>query len=173
MDTSKQGGTAGLFHVINLMASYTMSQIESNSDPCSVYFLNFTIDTIFGLLVCTGLLRVVQWSFQRWRALAFQSGDYGQPPRWKSWLYQLSVWLVVCLFVKCLILLVIWAFDAELEAAASFLLEPVSSDPKVELVFVVIVIPVILNATMFWVTDSFIKSRNRKKPAEEPLIDST
>ena len=34
--------------------------------------------------------------------------------------------------------------------------------PKVELVFVMVIAPVFLNSIMFWVTDSFLKSRTNK-----------
>lgn len=48
-------------------------------------------------------------------------------------------------------------FREPLQFFGDMLLSPVSGYPDLELVLVMIIIPVVLNSLMFWVTDSFLK----------------
>lgn len=90
--------------------------------------------------------------------MAFISGYYGSPPKWRSWVFQVFIWLILVLISKMLILLTIALFHQTLVNAGELLLSPVKGHPKLELLSVMIVIPVLLNSLMFWVTDSFIRN---------------
>lgn len=43
------------------------------------------------------------------------------------------------------------------------MISPIENDPRLQLVVVMIIIPVTLNALMFWVIDSFIKLKKTKE----------
>ena len=166
MDTSKQALSAGMLHIINMIASYAVQRLQAGADECVIYFLNFMLDTLFGLGVAYLLLKALECSFARCQPLAFKSGSYGNPPAWCSWFYQVSLWLCICLFTKAVILLMLWLFHMELEFLASLMLSPVTGFPELELLLVVIIIPVILNITMFWITDSFIKRSDKPREGD-------
>ena len=65
--------------------------------------------------------------------------------------------------------MLVWLFHRELEFLGDILLMPFEDYPKLELVAVVIVIPIIMNAIIFWITDSFIKSGKQKAPTDPDL----
>jgi hypothetical protein len=62
-------------------------------------------------------------------------------------------------------------FERPLGLLGNYLLFSFQGYPKTELVFIMIVFPVILNSLMFWVTDSFLKSNAKAKPFEEVGIE--
>ena len=103
--------------------------------------------------------------------LRFVSGDYGSPPSLRAWAFQLYVWLAICAVMKCGILWVIWMWHGELAYIGELLLTPLSISPVLELVFVMLVLPVLLNSLMFWVTDSFLKEPPAYTMLEEPLVE--
>jgi hypothetical protein len=64
----------------------------------------------------------------------------------------------------CMIGIMIF-FRLPLLLFGEFLLEPFTLYPKLELLFVMMLAPVVLNSLMFWVTDSFLK----RKPVRRSL----
>mmetsp|Transcript_27680 Transcript_27680/g.27375 ORF Transcript_27680/g.27375 Transcript_27680/m.27375 type:complete len:143 (+) Transcript_27680:12-440(+) len=91
MDTSKQGLSAGLLHMLNLAVAYMIEHNNPESNQCTWYFLNFTIDTLLGMAICYLLLNLIEGLFSKSETFSFTSGLYGIPPRWGLWAYQ--VWL--------------------------------------------------------------------------------
>jgi hypothetical protein len=59
--------------------------------------------------------------------------------------------------MKAIDLAVIIVFQVELERSGDWLLSWLSFDPNFELSFIMVIVPLILNATMLWVTDCFLK----------------
>lgn len=87
-------------------------------------------------------------------------GEYGTPkPRIKYWYYQCLAYICIMLVAKVVVTILLqlhfW------EDVQNFLLWPIPS-PKLEVVFVVLIIPFIVNVFMFWVTDNFL-TMNRSK----------
>ena len=89
VDICKQGSSGCVNHFMNIgIATLLTSAAGSDSDECAWYFVNFSINTIAGGVICWILVRIVElaaasrkWPCCRGRvacaALAV-SGDYGQ-----------------------------------------------------------------------------------------------
>ncbi|CAG9322008.1 unnamed protein product [Blepharisma stoltei] len=161
MDTSKQASSTCLLHSLNLTAAYFIGNAEEESNQCTWYFLNFTIDTLIGMGICYLLLHSLEHILSYCSCLSFKSGDYGAPPRWGWWAYQLWLWLIIAMTMKTLLVALMVIFHKLLGSAGEFILSPVEKYPNLELVMVMIIIPVVLNSLMFWITDGFLK--NNKK----------
>ena len=84
-------------------------------------------------------------------------GHYGIPPQFSSFAIQLSVWLTIVIFVKFI------TYSTQLELAIplgsfmNYILSDLESNPKLELVVVMIIIPVTVNSLQFWLTDMVLK----------------
>jgi hypothetical protein len=170
MDTSKQALSAGILHVLNL---YLSSSSESG-DHCIVYFLNYIIDTVLGMALCYLFLHLIEKCLQNSEKFSFKSGDYGENAEFGKWAYQISIWIVIILVVK----MIIWAsmnlFQDPLMFFGEVVLFPVSWNPDLELVSVMVVIPVVSNSIVFWITDSFLKNdKELQVETEFELLDET
>ena len=58
-DTSKQGFSALVAHVMNVMAALILSQHQGNN-PCLWYFITIVLDTTIGMMTAYGILKVVE-----------------------------------------------------------------------------------------------------------------
>jgi hypothetical protein len=56
-----------------------------------------------------------------------------------------------------------------LEEIAAFIFYPVKNNPEIELTIIMVVIPLVMNALMFWVQDNFLK-KNEIKQNEKDLV---
>ncbi|KAI4466447.1 vacuolar membrane protein [Holotrichia oblita] len=154
-DTSKQGMGALAIHLANvwLAGQYT-------GDPCTWYIINFLLDSSIGLLIIFIGIKLSQCLARKkgWEAINF--GEYGKPPSMNAWLAQCCLYLGLMVIVKTTITLFMqldfW------EKVKDFILSPINN-PKVELAFVMLIIPFFVNILMFWVTDNFLMHRNRKR----------
>mmetsp|Transcript_14417 Transcript_14417/g.2362 ORF Transcript_14417/g.2362 Transcript_14417/m.2362 type:complete len:91 (+) Transcript_14417:138-410(+) len=77
MDASKQAVGSGMLHVLNLGAAIIIGSNSSN--PCIWYFINFTIDTLLGMVFCFLLLKLLEKCLQNRGNASFKSGYYGEP----------------------------------------------------------------------------------------------
>ncbi|DAZ92415.1 TPA: hypothetical protein N0F65_000199 [Lagenidium giganteum] len=180
-DASKQMVGAGFAHVANLVIALMLYQYEhdrereaaKNVDQCAFYFVNFTMDTTFGVLLNWLILAAFSqaavkfnWTSQR------TPGDYGNPPRVSLWLKQLSAWILVIFVTKMIIAFIILLLEQPLSACAIWLFKPLQPYPRVELAIVMIACPCLMNALQFWVQDNFLKKDMKKgdmiKDTESP-----
>ncbi|XP_060536689.1 store-operated calcium entry regulator STIMATE-like isoform X2 [Cylas formicarius] len=165
-DTSKQGLGAMAIHLANvwLAGQYT-------GDPCTWYLINFLLDSTIGLVIIFIGIRTSQYLARRkgWEAINF--GEYGKPPNMNAWLAQCSLYVGLMFIVKVSITLFMqldfW------ENVKNFILSPIPN-PKLELAFVMLIIPFFVNMLMFWVTDNFLMYREplrrRRISSEESLL---
>lgn len=154
MDASKQAMSAGILHVLNLYLSHSVK----SGDQCVWYFLNYTVDTILGMALCYLLLHSVERCLKYSNKFAFKSGYYGDDTNICLWVYQLWIWIGIILIVKGVIWIIMTLFVEPLQFFGSLLLVPFSGHPQLELIAVMILIPLILNSLVFWITDSFLKN---------------
>ncbi|KDO35301.1 hypothetical protein SPRG_00150 [Saprolegnia parasitica CBS 223.65] len=179
-DASKQCIGAGWAHAANLTIAILLVQYSTekeNADECAFYFINFTLDTSFGVALNWFLLHcsVLLARHFHWKALQVP-GFYGNPIQTRVWLIQLGVWLVIIIMTKLIIGRVILWFERPINAFANVLFEPLSDFPRLELVLVMIACPVTMNVVQFWVTDNFLKKHDSDvKAADEntPLTNKT
>uniref|UniRef100_A0A3P8X108 Transmembrane protein 110, like n=1 Tax=Cynoglossus semilaevis TaxID=244447 RepID=A0A3P8X108_CYNSE len=164
-DTSKQAIGALFVHFANVLLSTLTKQ-----DPCSLYLINFLLDATLGMLLIWIAVKLVSKLVERkqWTLLVF--GEYGDPPAAAAWLGQCGVYLLIMVLEKSAVSLVLlvpgWS---KLQAVMLSYM----ANPQLELVLVMLIVPFIVNAVMFWVVDSLTmrKYKNLKSP-EEPFIGS-
>ncbi|XP_066912651.1 store-operated calcium entry regulator STIMATE-like [Clytia hemisphaerica] len=155
-DTSKQAIGAMLIHFANVF----LAELSHEKDPCTWYFINYLLDTTIGLLVIWLALRLLHVIASKKGWIRLRMGEYGSPPSFKTWLYQCGVYICVMLVEKCVILaffqLKFWVKVKEI------ILLPFHGHPKIEVVIVVLIVPFIMNALMFWAVDNFLMRKSRK-----------
>mmetsp|Transcript_30916 Transcript_30916/g.30556 ORF Transcript_30916/g.30556 Transcript_30916/m.30556 type:complete len:86 (-) Transcript_30916:16-273(-) len=60
-------------------------------------------------------------------------------------------------------------FKSPLRFIGDLLLKPIERFPNFELIMVMIIIPVVMNSLMFWITDSFLKNEEKVVIATETI----
>jgi len=154
-DTSKQGMGALVIHLANV---YLATNFQG--DPCTWYIINFLLDSSVGLGIIYVGIRVSQYlsRVKQWEAINF--GEYGKPPSVNAWLAQCCLYVLLMVIVKiCITVLIQFDFWDDVR---DFILSPVTN-PKVEVVMVMLIIPFFINALMFWVTDNFLMRRSSRR----------
>ncbi|KAM4748919.1 store-operated calcium entry regulator STIMATE-like [Rhinophrynus dorsalis] len=153
-DTSKQAIGALFIHFTNVFLSEL-----TDEDPCSLYLMNFILDATLGMLVIWINVKIVSMIVERQQNTLLVFGEYGDPPQAAAWLGQCVLYLLIMIVEKTIISLVLlipgWTKLQEI------LLDYIS-DPQLELVLVMLVVPFIVNAIMFWVVDSLIMKKYKK-----------
>ncbi|XP_075711201.1 store-operated calcium entry regulator STIMATE-like [Rhinoderma darwinii] len=163
-DTSKQAIGALFIHFTNVFLSELTEE-----DPCSLYLMNFLLDATLGMLVIWLSVKVVsiivEW--RHYTLLVF--GEYGDPPQAAAWLGQCGLYLLIMIVEKTIISLVLlipgWTKLQEI------LLNYIP-DPKLELVLVMLVVPFIVNAIMFWLVDTLIMRKYKRLKVDNGLKNS-
>ena len=125
----------------------------------SVHGISSTCDhhAWLGIALLFGAMRVWRYAVEEmgWTP---RSGQYGDPPSWKPWLAQMLVWGFVASGEKVVTaLLVIIPLHGQLDGLAEWIEAPLRRYPNAELLLVMVVAPMLLNALYFWVIDNLIK----------------
>jgi hypothetical protein len=164
-DTVKQGAGQFSQHFANLLIANKLGQ--HSGLECEWYLNNLMADSTLGVLLSYFYLQIVLKVLSGTK-LEFHSGDYGQGEttddskevNWKCnlVLYQILWWVMIVLLAKFTTLGILFSFYRIVENAGKLILQPVKSDPKVKLIFVMIIFPTIFNIIQFWFTDNFIKN---------------
>lgn len=147
-DTSKQAIGSLFIHFANVFLS-----TFTKDDPCSLYLMNFLLDATLGMLVIWLALKLFSKlvEYKQWTLLTL--GEYGDPPQAAAWLGQCGIYLLIMVLEKGVVSLVLlipgWS---ELQEV---LLDYIPN-PQLELVLVMLIVPFIVNAIMFWVVDSLM-----------------
>lgn len=117
---------------------------QYKGDPCTWYLINFLLDSSMGLLIIFIGIRFCQYLSRKkaWEAINF--GEYGKPPSTNAWLAQCCLYVSLMAIVKVSITLFMqldfW------EGVKDFILSPINN-PKVELAFVMLIIPFFVNVS--------------------------
>jgi len=172
LDVSKQGIGAVYAHVLNMViAALIVANVRGDftlEDECAWYATMYVMDTVFGLLLSIYFLRCLDQIANQhdWTTLK-HSGVYVGQDRYLTWGYQMIAWLVILSAVKLILTFVMWLFSPFLAYWASILFKPFQANPRVELLFVMIVFPGLLNVIWFWITDHFLKAEKHHAGAHE------
>ncbi|XP_064605241.1 store-operated calcium entry regulator STIMATE-like [Liolophura sinensis] len=156
-DTSKQAIGAAVIHFANLFLADVFT-----GDPCTWYFVSFLLDSTIGLIIIYIGLKLCQYIVIKkgWDSLRF--GEYGKPPycnMCRAWFGQCLLYILVMLVEKVLMtLLVQFHFWVDVR---EFLMSWVKSK-NLEVVITVFIVPLVVNAFIFWVVDNFLKRKIRK-----------
>ncbi|XP_042325339.1 store-operated calcium entry regulator STIMATE-like [Sceloporus undulatus] len=154
-DTSKQAIGALFIHFANVFLSDLTEE-----DPCSLYLMNFILDATLGMLLIWLGVKVVSWIVEWGNYTHLVFGEYGDPPQAAAWIGQCIIYLLIMVFEKTTVGLVLlipgWTKLQEI------LLDYIP-DPQLELVLVMLVVPFVVNAVMFWVVDNLIMKKYKQK----------
>lgn len=155
-DTSKQAIGAMLIHFANVF----LAELSNEQDPCTWYFINYLLDTTIGLLVIWICLRILHFIAVRKGWIRLRMGEYGSPPEFKTWMYQCVAYIGV-MFVEKGVILAFFQLKFWVKVKQIMML-PFHGHPKIEVVMVVLVVPFVMNALMFWAIDNFLMRKSRK-----------
>ena len=180
-DASKQGIAAGLSHWLNLAVSLVLNSelakkglgaagaksvtapgSHPSGDPCVWYLITYTLDSTVGVAYVYVLLRLLESAARLYGVEELRrTGDYGNPPQSRIWAAQLGAWLWIVMLDKLVLAAIFLIFASPLGALGAWLASPMAGNPKVELVLVMMGIPLVCNAFVFWVQDGWLKSASQ------------
>ncbi|KAL8695789.1 MAG: hypothetical protein Q9224_003157 [Gallowayella concinna] len=182
-DVSKQVVGSVLLHIANLGMSLLSSgqltvtpKTEAGgyrANPCSFYLLNLAIDTTIGIPILIILLRLLTYGFSQTPLgdppESIQSGHYGRPARASWWLKQSFIYFIGLLGMKACVF-AIFHLCPWLIRVGDWALKWTEGNETVQVFFVMLFFPVIMNALQYYIIDGFIK--NQKPGGEEADRDS-
>lgn len=164
MDISKQGFAMCLQHFVNVALAVIFAGQHGRAGECIWYITNFCITVVGGLAVLTLWMKVHGVVVEKYKLTWLESGKYGgdssNPDSYDTrvWLVQTLYWGVVCCMEKFIIAgLVIYPLHPKIDAAIAPLEEPWRPYPKLELIFVMVIAPSILNPLWSWIIDNLVK----------------
>ncbi|CAG8974082.1 hypothetical protein HYALB_00011881 [Hymenoscyphus albidus] len=182
-DVSKQVVGSVLVHIANLLMSMMSSgqfsikldpatvaqrraldnRGEYQPNPCSFYLLNLAIDTTIGIPILIFLLRILTALFARTEfgtpRESIESGNYDNPPRSLWWLKQSFIYFLGLLGMKICVLIIFLVLPW-ISRVGDWALRWTEGNEVLQVIFVMLVFPVIMNATQYYIIDSFIKNQN-------------
>ncbi|KAI3329310.1 hypothetical protein HD806DRAFT_519526 [Xylariaceae sp. AK1471] len=183
-DVSKQVFGSVLVHVANIFMSMLTSgrfsiKLDPTSvqtaarllrreddpyvpNPCSFYLLNLAIDTTIGIPILIVLLRVTTSliAYTPWGKPheSIQSGNYGNPPNAWWWLKQSVIYFCGLFGMKICVLLVFLILPW-ISRVGDWALKWTEGNERLQLVFVMMLFPLIMNIIQYYIIDSFIKMK--------------
>ncbi|KFH47269.1 Vacuolar membrane protein-like protein [Hapsidospora chrysogenum ATCC 11550] len=183
-DVSKQVFGSVLVHIANIFMSLLTSgrfsiEVEAGAapaagrfsardddpytpNPCSFYLLNLAIDTTIGIPILIGLLKLITKLFALTPfgrpAESIQSGYYGNPPRVYWWLKQSVIYFIGLFGMKIVVLLIFIVFPW-ISHVGDWALAWTEGNERLQIAFVMMIFPLIMNALQYYIIDSFIKQK--------------
>ncbi|EHY60071.1 hypothetical protein HRR83_006430 [Exophiala dermatitidis] len=188
-DVSKQVVGSILLHLANLVMSlFSSGQIEPylaktdalattlgaattteayQPNPCSFYLLNLAIDTTLGIPILIGILKVLtivaSYTYLANPPESIMSGHYGTPPKATWWLKQCLIYFLGLLGMKTCVF-IIFQLCPWLERVGDWALRWTEGNEAIQIAFVMLIFPLIMNALQYYIIDTFIKE---KSPRDE------
>ncbi|CAG7996906.1 unnamed protein product [Penicillium olsonii] len=179
-DVSKQVFGSSMLHMLNLLLSmFSAGQLEIRNsykpNPCSFYLLNLGIDTTLGIPILILLLRVLNF-LASYTVLAnppesIESGNYGHPPHATWWLKQAIIYFMGLLGMKICVFFLIQLLPFIIKIG-DWALQWTEGNTAVQIFFVMLLFPVIMNAIQYYIIDIFIKKPIFPYTAEDLNDDS-
>ncbi|KAL0939098.1 uncharacterized protein CTRU02_205708 [Colletotrichum truncatum] len=143
-------------------------------NPCSFYLLNLAIDTTIGIPILIVLLRIltglVSYTPLGKPAESIKSGNYGSPPNAIWWLKQ-SIIYFCGLFGMKICVLIIFLLLPWISRVGDWALRWTEGNEQLQIFFVMMFFPLVMNALQYYIIDSFIKqpqAEHERLPEEDP-----
>ncbi|KAK0657656.1 vacuolar membrane protein-domain-containing protein [Cercophora newfieldiana] len=131
-------------------------------NPCSFYLLNLAIDTTLGIPVLIIIVRVttklVAFTPLGQPPESIQSGYYGHPPNAWWWLKQSFIYFCGLMGMKICVL-ILFIMLPWLSRIGDWALGWTEGNEKLQIVFVMMLFPLIMNAMQYYIIDSYIKKQ--------------
>ncbi|KAF8979790.1 hypothetical protein BGZ46_005032 [Entomortierella lignicola] len=162
-DVSKQIVGGVVIHSLNLIAAtlFGLSSDQKVSNPCIWYFLNIFLDTTFGVGVLYLFLKAADKYFTYKRIDGLKTGDYGNPPQFERWWKQTLVFSLGLVVMKIVVVIILtWPF---LFTFGEWFLGWTLQNEKLQIVFVMLILPLSMNICQFWVIDYILKQKTTEK----------
>lgn len=159
-DVSKQVLGALIIHFLNVLGSILLSNEPGeglDENPCTWYFLNILFDTTIGVPILWCMLLYVYKLATKLGIRGIVSGEYGTPPRLSFFFKQLVLYLVSLILSKVVLSLFLY-YVPFLDDWAAYLISWSTFDERVEIVFVMLLFPTVMNSVQYYVVDSIIQS---------------
>ncbi|KAI9799117.1 MAG: hypothetical protein M1825_004884 [Sarcosagium campestre] len=164
--------SAGKFDVSPTGAAAALSRDEEvyQPNPCSFYLLNLAIDTTLGIPILIFLLRLLTYAFSLTPfgqpPESIQSGNYGRPPKAWWWFKQSIIYFLGLMGMKVCVLFIFTVLPW-ISRIGDWALRWTEGNETIQVIFVMLLFPVIMNAIQYYIIDSFIKDRS---PSDHDLI---
>lgn len=187
-DASKQVFGSALLHLANLLMSMFSSGeladslakaaankvgAESNyqPNPCSYYLLNLAIDTTLGIPILICILKVLHVAAS-YTPLArppesIKSGYYGEPPQATWWLKQSFIYFAGLVGMKFCVF-IIFQLCPWIVKVGDWALRWTEGNEAIQIAFVMLIFPLIMNAIQYYIIDIFIKKSDSTKQDTAP-----
>ncbi|KAJ5195195.1 uncharacterized protein N7498_008633 [Penicillium cinerascens] len=166
-DVSKQVFGSTMLHMANLLISmFSAGQLDIQStyrpNPCSFYLLNLGIDTTLGIPILILNLRILNF-LASYTPLAnppesIESGNYGHPPRATWWLKQSIIYFMGLFSMKICVFFLIQLLPFIIKVG-DWALRWTEGNTALQIAFVMLLFPLIMNALQYYIIDSFIKKQ--------------
>lgn len=163
LDSSKQVIGSGWIHLLNLVLAVRLKRKTYIGDSCDWYFANIFVDCTIGTFIEYVLFvfftrSVIPYLFSPQEAKDFEPGHYRGK---RSYLKQLSVWLIVVTCMKLIVYVFLKTCRESILEWSDVVLSRYEERPDEKLFIVMIVTPLVMNTVQLWTIDNFIKA---KKP---------
>ncbi|KAI9376496.1 vacuolar membrane protein-domain-containing protein [Aspergillus egyptiacus] len=164
-DASKQVFGSSMLHLLNLLMSmFSAGQFEITSkykpNPCSFYLLNLGIDTTLGIPILIFILhflnRLAVYTPLANPPESIESGNYGDPPRFGWWFKQSIIYFLGLLGMKICVFFLIQMIPLIVKVG-DWALRWTEGNTALQIIFVMLLFPVIMNAIQYYIIDTFIK----------------
>ncbi|KAK4948672.1 hypothetical protein LTR10_012676 [Elasticomyces elasticus] len=187
-DVSKQVVGSILLHLANLLMSMLSSgqfddlakaaattlmadaSDEYQPNPCSFYLLNLAIDTTIGIPILICILKVLTIGAS-YTPLAnpresIESGHYGTPPKAGWWLKQCLIYFLGLMGMKACVFL-LFHLCPWLGRVGDWALRWTEGNEALQIAFVMLIFPLIMNALQYYIIDTFIKNNRKEEESDE------
>jgi hypothetical protein len=178
LDGSKQGISSLFAHGANMLIAMGLSDIVVDTDQCAWYFVSYFLDTILGVGLAYLLLQYLTYiaNKKNWEML-MESGDYGisgdNNKILKYWGVQLISWIGIICVSRLFTGIVLLIFRGGFANIANGIASLFSNNPKMLLVFVMVICPGIMNLIQVWIQDNILKKKvNREGILDRQLLNN-
>lgn len=159
-DASKQILGSFFDHSLNILIAWGLLAATSIDLPggneCVWYMINYLVDCFPGILISWALLKLMQtYSYD-----LLKPGVYNQVRNMTDeqvWGYQVLQWLIIIFVMKLVVLsAVILPLRGVLGGMGDWALTPLAGNPKLQLALVMVILPFVMNVTVFWIQDHIL-----------------
>ncbi|KAF7731722.1 hypothetical protein EC973_008894 [Apophysomyces ossiformis] len=155
-DVSKQLLGGIVIHSLNVLAASVFGGSEGEQrNPCVWYFLNIFVDTTLGVVILWGVLKGLK------KLTRIESGVYGEPPlqaQIRRWSTQLAIYIIGLIIMK-VVVVAIFHLCPWLEGFGRWVLQWTMGNYKLQIVFVMLIFPLVMNVIQFWIVDTIVKHK--------------
>ncbi|ORX54085.1 hypothetical protein DM01DRAFT_1335939 [Hesseltinella vesiculosa] len=177
LDVSKQFLGAVIVHSGNLLVSYLVARPKDGTPTnlCVWYMLNVFLDCTIGVGILWLWLRGLQWFLETKLHMTYvKSGKYGPPPlqrRLLPWFKQTLIFILAEALMKTCIYSLLRFFPF-LFRLGEWALRWTKGNYHYQVIFVMLIFPLILNAMQFWIVDTIVKMTpthdHQELPSHQP-----